>query len=831
MSSVGFRGVGWLIVLCSVGCGATHGPPARHAAKVAPAQVDAAVREQPPLTPAPPGSVDTRVTTDLKRLSAAVTAGTGARIAPGWFTALWELPGVDLELPIMVGISDGSSSNILSASIRPGAVLSYGPTDAELAAQGLKLLGDGYCAARESGAGAPAVACAPRALLLSSADDLLRRGRNLGDGRLVELQVSLTPGPSSGVHEWRKAAMRQVDALLPDGSALSEHPALRLGLLDLSFEFVDRLVDSYKRLGPLNVEVSQGRADAFEVSASVAPGAGSVLARAVAAAQDVRIPAAFWDLPEHTEQALSFDGSLVAPLLESSQRTQSLLAEVRSAGSLAEAVLAVPAACARTGRAWTLAQARPRVLDAQPVAAEERALPQLSDGGPAAVPRAPAYTLLGIEDAPGTCIKALRGLLVAYERSARVAGRAPDAPHLNPLPTNKALPPTVKLFRLGAGEDATHVALAERKGVLWLGSSSDLRALESGLSELLSSSPQRRGLRSRSELAEWGSSAALVAGFVGQDALPFFSFGVSQGRSRQRPERLERDGPPRVVFAMAKEQSRLRVSGRLDAPSLRRSFAGWLFAGVRPFELRKLPAAKLEPALGMLEAACRLGSGEACNALGVAYGDGRGVAKDVTSALHWLEAGCAQDSGAACANMALYKTTTRAEQLELLQKGCELDAAFGCAWWGVKLLESDVPADHWRGFEKLAFACNRHVAFACARIGNHYQHGIGLPHDDSRGADFHERACELGLGGGCVGVATALATGKGRKQDAAAAFKQLQRACELDKQEGCYALGLAHLYGQLTTKDEAAGRRELAVACEANHADACRVLAELSEEP
>lgn len=773
MERVGFRGVGWLVVLCGVSCASAPVATGGAVQKVTPVRPEAPAPVEPSLTPPPPRVLAGQVSIDFAPLVGGIIAGTSARFDLRAMSEVWPT-ATKLDRPIVMGI-DGNGELI--------------------------------------------------------ADDGQPRGRDLRDGHLVELQVSLAPSASSPVFDWRASAMRQLDALLPESSELARQPALRLGLTDLGFEIIDRVVDSYKRVGDLKVAIAPRQANGFAVSATIEPAAGSALGRAATSATNVRIPDAFWDLPAHTNRAVFFDAALLAPLWELSPRSRALLAEAGGAGGWSEQVLALPGACARPGRAWALAevsQLEPEVGSAAPQAP---VLPPLSDLKTSLYSTPPpSYALLGIEDPQGACGKALRSVLSAQERLAQVPNQSVDKRELSALPTEKSLPRGAQLFRLGTGEAATHFALAERKGVVWIGVTSELVTLKAALVDLLAPAPKRRGLRGRPELAALGKSTALASGFVREDAMPFAAW-VTPPRMLEKSKRSTDPELRRITFALTKEPAALRLSGVLEARSLQQLFAKSIVQTLNFGELKKLAPEKLPSALGMLEAACQLGNGEACNILGVTYGDGRGVPKDAAAAIRWLEVGCALNDGKACANISFYKTVDKAQELTLLKKSCELDAAIGCAWWGIKLLESDEPTDQQLGLAKLGSACNGFVGFACARIGNHYWHGVGLPQDEEKSADYHERACELGFGSSCVSFSTALATGKGRKQDAASAFKYVQRACSLDKKEGCYALGLSYLYGQITPKNEDAARQQLQVACDAEHADACRVLAELSGEP
>jgi hypothetical protein len=289
--------------------------------------------------------------------------------------------------------------------------------------------------------------------------------------------------------------------------------------------------------------------------------------------------------------------------------------------------------------------------------------------------------------------------------------------------------------------------------------------------------------------------------------------------------------PPLLPFVVSREGSSVRVSGQLEARAARRVIAKGISDTWASSEPSTLTVEKRTALLALLDAACRLGEGDACNWLGVIYGDGRGVPRDAARAIAMLELGCRQDAGMACANLAFYQKPEKSQELALFQKACSLEAPFGCAWWGVRLLDSDKPEDQQLGLAKLQMGCDGFVAFACARIGSHYREGIGLKQDDTKAADFHERSCVLASAPGCVALAEAFLNGKGRPRDERQAFQLLRRSCTLDKGEGCYALGFAYLNGTGTNKDEAAARAQFDTACEANHAEACRMLAEMAGEP
>lgn len=832
MASVGCRGfLGWLWLVGLVGCAAGGLPAVKGAAKAsAPhAHAQPVPGEKPPLTPAPQATPELLLELDVAQLIAGVTAGTSVRIEPALIARTWEVPAMDVARPFtMAKGAEASGPAVFVAAVAAGASYELAAVDEELAARGLKLLKGGHCALREAGASGAAILCGDRAPLLAYGSTLMPAAGPLAGDAMLRVSLALGRSIGGDLYEWREAVPRNFDPLLPAHSALDETPALRLAVLDVGFELAHRAVAGYEALGPLQLSAGPPHEGKFTVSATLTPSPGSIVARSLESAGPARVPAAFWELSEATESAVFFDAGLLGPWLQPSPRALELFAKAGVSGFLAE-LGALPSACFQAGQGVVLATGRQAVVTA---AAPKPWPPELPEFGAAPAPAPGSFTLAGVEDAKGACGKAIALALDDYERLAKVAGQSDEQRYVRSLPSEKPLPKGVRLLQVGGATSPSYLGIGQLKGVLWLEQSADLALLRESFADLLAPTAKRRSLRARAELASLGKKNTLLSGFVREDALPFSD--AWQSRSNRAGALLgtpEKQDVARVPFAVVRDGLALRISGDIDLGVVRRSFTQIISTAWSTADLARFSGAKQESGLTLLDAACRLGEGSACNWLGVTYGDGRGVPKDVARALPLLDRGCEQGFGMACANVAFYRKPSLSEELRLFQRACELNSPMGCAWWGVRLLDQDEPGNLRAAFEKLQIGCANYVGWACARIGAHYNEGVGLAQNSERGADFEERACRLQSGAGCAGLGNAYIDGKGRPKDAARGLELLQEACKMDPAQGCYTLGLAYLQGHGTAKDESAARQHFTTACEAEHAEACRMLAEMAGEP
>ena len=113
-------------------------------------------------------------------------------------------------------------------------------------------------------------------------------------------------------------------------------------------------------------------------------------------------------------------------------------------------------------------------------------------------------------------------------------------------------------------------------------------------------------------------------------------------------------------------------------------------------------------------------AGDQCNALGIKYLDGDGVAKNPVTAIDQFDLGCDKGSMMACANAGM------------LYGGYP-----GVSAWPE------------RSFELLQRACNANVAFGCSELGLNYQNGIGVAQDLNQARNLFAYACDQGVEQAC----------------------------------------------------------------------------------
>lgn len=652
MASVGCRALlGWLSLVGLVGCASGALPAGKVAgrAPAPPARAQPVPGEKPPLTPAPLATPELLLELDVAQLIAGVTAGTSVRIEPALIAQAWQVPAMDVARPFsMAKGAEASGPAVFAAAVATGASYELGATDEELAARGLKLLKGGQCALREGGPSGRAILCGDRGPLLAYGSTLVPAAGPLAGGAMLHVSLGLGRSIGSDLYEWREAVPRHFDPLLPAHSALDETPALRLAVLDMGFELAHRAVVGYESLGPLQLSAGPPHDGKFTVSASLTPSPGSMVARSIESAGPARVPAAFWELSDATESAVFFDAGLLVPWLQPSRRALELFAKAGTSGFLAE-LGALPSACLQAGQGVVVATGRQAVVAA---VAPKSWPPEVPEFGAAPAAAPPSFRLAGVEDAKGACGKAIAVALDDYERLAKVAGQSDEQRYVRRLPAEKPLPPGVRLLQVGGATSPSYVGIGQRRGVLWLEQSADLALLRESFADLLAPSGKRRSLKARAELAPLGKTPTLLSGFVREDALPFSD--AWQSRSNRAGALLgapEKQEVARVPFAVVRDGLALRISSDIDLGVVRRSFTQIISAAWSTPDLARLVGAKQESGLLLLDAACRLGEGSACNWLGVTYGDGRGVPKDVARALPLLDRGCEQGFGMACANL------------------------------------------------------------------------------------------------------------------------------------------------------------------------------------
>ena len=164
-------------------------------------------------------------------------------------------------------------------------------------------------------------------------------------------------------------------------------------------------------------------------------------------------------------------------------------------------------------------------------------------------------------------------------------------------------------------------------------------------------------------------------------------------------------------------------------------------------------------AAGYFDIACRGGHGRACNALGVAYADGKGVPADLGRAHQSFERACRFGSAKGCFNEGLGHHHGRG-----------------------------VPRDPGRAVQLYERACGEGLASACYNLGVCRRDGTGVARSPVRATSAFAAACAGGHGLGCVNLGVMYATGDGIPVDEVAARNFFHKACQAGIAEGCDGL-------------------------------------------
>jgi TPR repeat protein len=744
---------------------------------------------------------------DLERLAHGLTRSTQVELDAETMIATTGLPGSSPQKPFVVASAFDFSRWLAGwQAAEPAASLQAGSANPRLSEHGFSPLAHPTCASKNDAKNGTVVTCGADEAILGFGDAIGAAAGPLAPENTFEAELDARSYWSDwGISGVREQVPNLVDALLrpPD---LGKSGALRLALYDLGFDAVSHWSDTIRGFARLRMAVGIDEQGVGHYRVSVGALADSALARALAAAQAKPAPPLLWQLPNHLESALYGDSSALAPLLAPSARALTLLAQAHadpSAAAVADAVVAAARACLVPNRS---------------VLALSGSEPIVKNGAKAEVfeSKSPArYAALGLEDPGARCATSSSALLKAYAQVD--PGPGTNAKHeFELVKAGKGVPKANWVARFGSADQSTYVASWSNRGFAWLAWADGLPALSSSVAAVNSTGPKASTLAARPELAVLAKSPALVGGFASGGALSSAPGAPSTAA--------------RIPFVLANEGPALVVSGSIEPRVLREKGADFLTQLWQSPDWGSAGSKKSAAIARFLDATCHLGSGNACNALGVHLGDGLGVKKDVDRAREVLSFGCGLGQGNACLNSAFYGAST-SEQLTAFRQACELRSASGCAWYGKRLLDSTDGEQRKQAIPRLEFACSHSSGFGCWRLGTAYEAGLGVANDDDKALNFEYRSCELGFGTGCIALGDAYLRGLGQKPNPGFAFKAYELACKLDKQNGCFALGAAYAKGIGTTKDLAAARASWTTACDAGHGEACRLLAEATDSP
>jgi len=776
------------------------------------------VREAVPLTAPPLATPPLRWRIDVARLARGVTQGTNVSF-DGSLDDVVRTINEDLRTDIPISIGSSRDLSRMATAWRPpnAAALKRGAAAPELNANGWFRLDQSQCASNAPG-GRPALeVCGSTDAILAYGKALDATTGALSGTDAFEVEMSVSELWHDSLAELREGMVGRVDALVRP-AALASNVSLRLALFDLAYGLAARVTDAAVALEPVRLGVGVD-AQGAHYHASLKPRDGSLLQRSLLSMHERLAPSVFWQLSDELESAWFGDSSLLLPLVTPGARAVALLAAARdsktetsasqSSTPWADVLQSLASDCFVPDRALIQASGS--------LQASKRA--QLKGDKPPAVfvpppsERPERFWSIGLADPKGSCGSSLTAFAKRY---AGLPADQGSSKAFELLEAEKSMPAGAIVARIGVGQEQHFAALTKRGGFSWLSWADTLPALSVAVQAL--SAPPPRRLSALPELAELTKTPMLFGGYSTDiDKVP--GMGV-----------FSADKPTRSPWALRKDGSGWTLSGSVEARATRQMATRFMMNAWSGANWSKFDDKQRAAFSRFLDSACHLGSGGACNALGVRYGDGNGLDKNLDRARALLSLGCSAGEGMACINEAFYGAST-SEQLKLARRGCELKSAFSCAWYGKWLLDSHSLDDHPKAVKNLEFACDEASGFGCWQLGDAYAQGTGVARDEQKSRELYTRACNLRFATGCIALGNQLAEATGKDTNLKLALKAYEVGCKLDPKSGCYVLGYAYARGYGGEKDMKTARVHWATACDAGHAEACRALAEATEAP
>jgi TPR repeat protein len=121
-------------------------------------------------------------------------------------------------------------------------------------------------------------------------------------------------------------------------------------------------------------------------------------------------------------------------------------------------------------------------------------------------------------------------------------------------------------------------------------------------------------------------------------------------------------------------------------------------------------------------------------------------------------------------------------------------------------------------------ACDSGDMAGCARLGQLYDYGNGVPKDHARAIPLYQKACDAGVMSGCGELSGNYSLGTGVNPDYIKARALAQRACNSGNALGCNNLAWLYLNGRGVTRDLAQARFFYQKACNGGFDLACASL-------
>lgn len=131
--------------------------------------------------------------------------------------------------------------------------------------------------------------------------------------------------------------------------------------------------------------------------------------------------------------------------------------------------------------------------------------------------------------------------------------------------------------------------------------------------------------------------------------------------------------------------------------------------------------------------------------------------------------------------------------------------------------------------ELFNFSCNCGYALGCARLGQLYEKGRGLPKNLQKATALYNQACYAGNGLGCNNLADFYKKGIGVSKNLTLSAKLYQDACTFGFASGCTSLGRMYHKGLGVSQDESHATQYYQKGCDGGHNKGCALLKDLSE--
>jgi uncharacterized protein len=135
------------------------------------------------------------------------------------------------------------------------------------------------------------------------------------------------------------------------------------------------------------------------------------------------------------------------------------------------------------------------------------------------------------------------------------------------------------------------------------------------------------------------------------------------------------------------------------------------------------------------------------------------------------------------------------------------------------------PDEPERMVDRVARACDRGDARACASLGEQYERGRGVDRDIRTAAELYEMACVHGLAEACTVLGTLFEMSDGLPRDHRRAAALYVMACEEGEPVACKNLGIAYRLGKGVRQSASRAARFFLKACDMGHGSGCAALA------